>query len=386
MNVAAFPADEETRLLDLYSYELIGTPPETDFNEIVELAAQICDCSTALITLLDRDRQFIKASKGFSEKQIGRTGELWNLEKWSQGVFVTADGQADKCFWQNELFQQHGMRSFAACALFSPEQQLLGFLCVMDSNVNHFDAAALKQLRMLANQVQQLFELRKSSALLKKNAEEIVELKTKNIGRVLQGREDDKMHIATTLHEDIAQRIASDILLIDLAIKNQDRAFSIAGEIRQNLKDILADIRTLTYSIIPYSLHIIPADDLVAEFADKISNEHGFDINVTIDKTDKKATPENALSAIRILEQWFKFLAEKKTIVAFNLSIETDTHFRLFLEFNSSRQEYLDLQMKLDDSMIADRVYSLNGTIEYSYQKSKNMLSVALPVIPKVTN
>jgi len=68
MIIAELPPDEELRLIDLASYEIIDSPEENDFNELVELAAQICNCPVSLITLLDRNQQWFKAKKGVGEK------------------------------------------------------------------------------------------------------------------------------------------------------------------------------------------------------------------------------------------------------------------------------------------------------------------------------
>ena len=383
MIIAALPFDEELRLQDLYSYELLDSGYEADFDELVELAAQLLNAPISLITLLDKDRQWFKAKKGFEPEELSRDAAFCSHAILQDDVFIVEDAAGDERFQNNPLVINEGVRFYAGAPIVSPDGFKFGTICVMDDHPRQLTDAEKRAMHILANQVTKLLELRKNNIIIRKRAEEIIDLKTKNIARVLQGREDDKMHIATTLHEDIAQRIASDILLIDIATRNEDKSFEIAEKIKNDLKDILADIRTLTYSIIPYSLHLIPADELVAEFAEKISSEYGFDLNIVINKNDDKATPENALSAIRILEQWFKVLADKKTITVYNLTIETNSHFQLLLEYNSTRSEYSDLQNKLQDSMIFDRVYALNGKIDYSFAEGANLLKVALPIIKK---
>jgi GAF domain-containing protein len=383
MIFAALPADEELRLQDLYSYNLLDSAKETDFDELVELAAQLCNAPISLITLVDKDREWYKASRGFNETQRGRHEAFSAHAILKDGVFIIEDAAKDERFSKNSQVINEGVRFYAGVPIVSPDGFKFGTICIIDHQPRKLSDVEERALAILSNQVTRLLQLRKNNFILRKRAEEITDLKTKNIGRVLQGREDDKMHIATTLHEDIAQRIASDILLIDVATKNEDKSFVIAERIKTDLKKILADIRTLTYSIIPYSLHLIPADELVGEFAEKISSEYNFDVNIIINKNDDKATPENALSAIRILEQWFKFLHDKKNIVAFNLTIETNTHFQMLLEYNSTEAEYHDLKHKLQDSIIFDRVYSLNGSIDYSFSDGANLLNISLPIIKK---
>lgn len=50
--------DEAKRLSALDSYKILDTPPERDFDEVAELAAQLCEAPIALVSLLDENRQF----------------------------------------------------------------------------------------------------------------------------------------------------------------------------------------------------------------------------------------------------------------------------------------------------------------------------------------
>ena len=55
------PANEPARLEALKSYAIVDTLPEAGFDEITELAAQICDCPVALVSFVDASRQWMKA-------------------------------------------------------------------------------------------------------------------------------------------------------------------------------------------------------------------------------------------------------------------------------------------------------------------------------------
>ena len=61
------PANEEARLKALRLTRLLDTPPEADFDRIVRLASTLCDTPIALVTLVDRDRQWFKANHGLPE-------------------------------------------------------------------------------------------------------------------------------------------------------------------------------------------------------------------------------------------------------------------------------------------------------------------------------
>jgi adenylate cyclase len=58
------PANESRRLVALRRYEILDTAPEIAYDEIAELAAQICRCFVAFISFIDDDRRWLKAKYG----------------------------------------------------------------------------------------------------------------------------------------------------------------------------------------------------------------------------------------------------------------------------------------------------------------------------------
>src|SRR5262245_26714567 len=57
--------NEADRLAALALYQILDTPPEFAHDALTELAAQICNCPVALISLLDERRQWFKSKYGF---------------------------------------------------------------------------------------------------------------------------------------------------------------------------------------------------------------------------------------------------------------------------------------------------------------------------------
>ena len=60
MPEAPLPENESQRLNRLYQCIVLDTPAEEAFDDITRLAAHICQVPTALVTLVDRDRQWFK--------------------------------------------------------------------------------------------------------------------------------------------------------------------------------------------------------------------------------------------------------------------------------------------------------------------------------------
>ena len=57
-------AADPQRLAVVHSYQMLDTGPESEFDDIVMLARQICGTPVALINLVDSQRQWFKAVSG----------------------------------------------------------------------------------------------------------------------------------------------------------------------------------------------------------------------------------------------------------------------------------------------------------------------------------
>ena len=57
-------ANETERLAALHALDIVDSAPETAYDEIAELAAQICGCPICYISFIDDDRRWLKARYG----------------------------------------------------------------------------------------------------------------------------------------------------------------------------------------------------------------------------------------------------------------------------------------------------------------------------------
>ena len=67
---APLPLDEEERLAALHEYEILDTLPEQVFDDLTQLAAQICDVPMSVVSLVDTDRQWFKSKVGLDAEQV----------------------------------------------------------------------------------------------------------------------------------------------------------------------------------------------------------------------------------------------------------------------------------------------------------------------------
>ncbi|RYD81234.1 MAG: GAF domain-containing protein [Sphingobacteriales bacterium] len=383
MIIAALPADEYLRLQDLRSYDILDSAAESDFDELVELAGQICNTPISLITLLDENRQWFKAKKGMEDSSTSRDVAFCAHAILQNDVMVVEDTTRDERFENNPFVTgEDHVRFYAGAPIVSPAGHKLGTICIIDKVPKKLSPKEERALTLISKQITKLLELRKKNMIIRQRAEEIINLKTKTISTVMQAQEADKKNIAFTLHEDLAQRLASSMIFLDIAQHNEAERMNMIETAKREIKTVMIGMRNLTYAITPYTSTWIPADELVAEFIEKTSASYNFEIDVTIEKSNTQATQENALTSIRVLEQWFKILAEKKQVTQVNINISTSSMFEIYVEDDGEANHSEHIREQIRDSMIYDRVHSQEGTIEIiSAAPHSNSLEIKLPVL-----
>lgn len=161
---------EERRLQDLKSMKLLDTLPEKEYDDITSLAAFICNTPISLVSLVTDTRQFFKSRQGVdvSETPIKQSFCAYAI-KVPQQPFIVEDAQKDKRFKDNPLVTgQPKIAFYAGIPLLSIDGNALGTLCVIDNKPRKLEQKQLNALKLLANQVIHLFELRKNRMELKK--------------------------------------------------------------------------------------------------------------------------------------------------------------------------------------------------------------------------
>lgn len=153
---------ENERLLELYHYELLDSESEANFDEIVQLATQVCGVPMSLISLVDSSRQWFKARKGLELDETPREYSFCaHAIAGEHEVFEVPDAQQDQRFLDNPLVTgDPNIRFYAGIPLITSRGQKLGTLCVLDSKPRNLDKQQLFALKVLANQVIKLAEQR----------------------------------------------------------------------------------------------------------------------------------------------------------------------------------------------------------------------------------
>jgi PAS domain S-box-containing protein len=159
------PDAEAQRLAALASYEIMDTLPEAQFDDLVRIAAQICDVPMALISLVDEQRQWFKANLGLDARETSREIAFCDHAIEQDELFVVEDASRDARFANNPLvIHDPKLRFYAGAPLKTPDGHRLGTLCVLDRQPGELTPDQANALRALARQVMAQLELRKALA------------------------------------------------------------------------------------------------------------------------------------------------------------------------------------------------------------------------------
>ncbi|OAB78135.1 GAF domain-containing sensor histidine kinase [Cochleicola gelatinilyticus] len=176
MKAPNLPSNESQRLAQVRSYNLLDTLPEADFDNLSSLAAKICETPIALITLLDKDRNFFKSHFGIDFNQAPRETSYCGHAILSKNeIFEVEDSRKDYRFVDNPSIEDCGTVFYAASPLINAEGFPLGTLCVYDNKPRVLTQLQKDALISLSKQVVNLFELHKKNEELEEIQRELTE-------------------------------------------------------------------------------------------------------------------------------------------------------------------------------------------------------------------
>lgn len=158
----AIPIDEELRLTELKSFAILDTAEEAAFEEIVWLASEIAKTSMAFISLVDSSRQWCKSSLKWSFKELPREVSFCGHVVANKAQLIISNASLDPRFCDNPLvLDSPKIQFFAGFPLQTPSGQVLGALCVADSESRILNDKQLQSLEYLSHQVMREFHQRK---------------------------------------------------------------------------------------------------------------------------------------------------------------------------------------------------------------------------------
>ncbi len=174
---APIPTNEAERLAALQRYGILDTDVEAEYDDIARVAATLCNTPVALVSLVDKDRQWFKARIGFDATETARSISFCAHAVASGTLLIVPDATLDARFAESPLVTRpDGIRFYAGAPLLDREGYALGTLCVIDHKarpgLTPAESGALQSLaRLVIGQMEGRLKNRELLALRAKEQE-----------------------------------------------------------------------------------------------------------------------------------------------------------------------------------------------------------------------
>ncbi|MBM7061343.1 sensor domain-containing diguanylate cyclase [Pseudomonas sp. UL073] len=161
MQTPPCPVDEAQRLQALEQLDLMDTPAEHYLDTLVRLARDMFGVESALIGLVDHDRQWFKARIGLLGDQNERDQTFCAHALLGDGQMLVEDALLDPRFTGNpSVTGAPFIRMYAGQLLYAGDGQPIGTLCVFDPTPRSLDADERRHLRDLGTLAEGYLQLR----------------------------------------------------------------------------------------------------------------------------------------------------------------------------------------------------------------------------------
>lgn len=153
-------AREQQRLFTVAELGLLETDSIPVFEEATQTAAQFLNAPVCWMSVLDRDRLWLKASIGLSKlglmNPLAKTRRMTREDSFdthvvdSQQVLALSDAALHPAFSQSALVQQFGIRAYLGAPLVVSGGHCLGTLAILHTEPREFTEKDIQSLELVA--------------------------------------------------------------------------------------------------------------------------------------------------------------------------------------------------------------------------------------------
>jgi GAF domain-containing protein len=165
-------ADEASRQQVLDGYRIVDSLPEDTYQDVVQVAASLCNTPIALMSLVDRDRQWFKAQLGLGMQQTDRSQAVCDhaIRSPEQLMEVRDLSQDSRFADVSVVTGETGARFYAGMPLVTSDGVALGTVCVLDTEPRTLTDTQRTGLQALARVTMRLLDERKRELQLEREA------------------------------------------------------------------------------------------------------------------------------------------------------------------------------------------------------------------------
>ncbi|MES2704646.1 MAG: PAS domain S-box protein [Bacteroidota bacterium] len=253
--------NEQNRLKALKLYGILDTLPEEEFDNITHLASEICQTPIALISLVDENRQWFKSRVGLDVGETNRDIAFCAHAINDDAIFEVDNPDEDARFAGNPLVTGYPfVRYYAGAPIINKDGHRLGTLCVINSQPHHLTDEQKRSLRILADSVMSILELRykqKEADFFRNALDEVAAVCVIDNESIFEYANEKFCALAEAPCEEIIGKHYNDITLSDVTEQHRDQILADvkAGKIfrgrikNQNKK---GDISWSNTTVIPF--------------------------------------------------------------------------------------------------------------------------------------
>lgn len=158
------PDNETERLQALEAYDVLASPAEYVYDDLAELAAQLCGCPIGFVNMLGGTDTRLKGKYGLPPELTGmpRNVTCCATTICRSDLLVAPDLVADERFCDFPgISDEPFFRFYAGMPLINPQGYALGTLCIMDFEPRQLSFEQAEGVRCLSRQVVAQLELRR---------------------------------------------------------------------------------------------------------------------------------------------------------------------------------------------------------------------------------
>jgi hypothetical protein len=146
---------DASRLAALHAANLLDTPPEERFEALTQLASRVLHAPVALVSLVDKDRQFFKSCLGLpepyaSERETPLSHSFCQHAIAARKPLIVEDARKHPFLHDNDAIRDLGVIAYAGIPLHSSDGQALGTLCVIDHKPRKWTTDEIELLTSIA--------------------------------------------------------------------------------------------------------------------------------------------------------------------------------------------------------------------------------------------
>lgn len=279
---------QDERLRALQRFEILDTPREEEFDDIVDLVAQICDAPVAVINFIDANRQWFKAEVGLGVRSTPLDTSLCSHVILERDYVEIGDTLADQRMSDNPLcLADGGFRFYAGALLMAGDGLPIGTLCVLDTKPRELTDLQRRSIETLAKRVMTELNLRlalSQARLLRREIDHRVKNSLASVSAIisLQSARSDDPKTREALGAIQSRLGALEALHEELQQDHEEDRVDIARLIRRSvdkLRNLVPEHIEIEIDIDPRDIGSDEANAIALAVNEFVTNsaKHGFD-------------------------------------------------------------------------------------------------------------